>query len=168
MTMLIGLVMAKRLSSIALMTVLLEHYRLLEDSVEFLLIGLEKHSREGFTQKSVMIYKYRDPRLDLVAHIQEYVKRTGKIRRSLQLMVSAKLPHKVASPVLILRYLKDAILHSGQLGMGNSVRSRASTKARLGGASLGDVLKAGDWSRASTFREFYFKPDTDFLDAVLN
>ena len=52
--------------------------------------------------------------------------------------------------------------------MGRSVRSKASMKARLGGVSLGDVLKAGDWSRAATFREFYFKPDTDFLDAVLD
>ena len=41
MTMLIGLVTVVRLSSIALMTVLPEHYRPLKDSVEFLLIGLE-------------------------------------------------------------------------------------------------------------------------------
>ena len=57
MTMLIGLVMAKRLSTIALITVLLEHHRQLEDSVEFSLIGLEKHSREGYTQESVMIFR---------------------------------------------------------------------------------------------------------------
>ena len=80
MMMLIGLVTAKRPSSIALMIVLPEHYRQLEDSVEFSLIGLEKHLREGYTQESVMIFKYRDPRLDLVAHIKEYVRRTGKIR----------------------------------------------------------------------------------------
>ena len=99
-------------------------------------------------------------RLDPVTHIKEYVRRMGKIRQSLQLVVLAKVPHKSASLVLISKYLKDAIIYSGQLGTGQSVRSRASTKARLGGASLGDVLKAGDWSRASTFRAFYFKPET--------
>ena len=44
MTMLLGLVTAKRLSFLALMTVLQDNYRQLEDSVEFALIGLEKHS----------------------------------------------------------------------------------------------------------------------------
>ena len=72
------------------------------------------------------------------------------------------------SPVLISKYLKDAIIYSGQLGTWLSVWSGASTKARLGGASLGDVFKAGDWSRALTFKAFYFKPETYFLDAVLN
>ena len=41
MTMLIGLVTVVRLRSIALITVLPEHYMQLKDSVEFLLIGLE-------------------------------------------------------------------------------------------------------------------------------
>ena len=45
MTMLIGLVTAKRPSSIVLMTVLPEHSRQLEHSVEFSLIRLEKHAR---------------------------------------------------------------------------------------------------------------------------
>ena len=76
--------------------------------------------------------------------------------------------YKSASPVLISKYLKDTIIYSEQLVTGQSVRSRASTKARLGGVSLGDVFKAGDWSRVSTFRVFYFKSETDFLDAVLN
>ena len=127
-----------------------------------------KNSREDYAQESVMIYKYSDPRLDPVVHIKEYVKRTKKIRQSFQLMVSAKVPHKAASPVLVSKYLKDAIMYSGQLGTGRSVQSGASTKARLGGTSLGDVLKAGDWARASTFKGFYLKPETEFLDAVLN
>ena len=57
----------------ALMAVLPDQYRQLQDNVEFSLIGLEKHSRENYVQEPVVIYKYRDPRLDLVAHIQEYV-----------------------------------------------------------------------------------------------
>ena len=81
--------------------------------------------------------------------------------------MSAKLPHKTANPVLISKFLKDAIIKSGQLGTGRSVWSGATTKARLGGASLGEVLRAGDWSRVSTFKDFYFKLDNDFLEAVL-
>ena len=50
MAMLISLVTAKRPSSIALITVLPEHYRQLEDSVEFSLISLEKHSRRLYAR----------------------------------------------------------------------------------------------------------------------
>ena len=110
MTILIGLVTAKRPSSIALMTVLPDHYRQLQDSVEFALIGLEKHSREDYVQEPVVIYKYKDPRLDPVAHIKEYVKRTDEIRQSFQLIESDRMPHKAANPVLISKFLKDAII----------------------------------------------------------
>ena len=65
-----------------------------------------------------MICKYGDSRLDPVVHTKEYVKRMKKIRQSLQLIVSAKVPHKSASRLLISKYLKDKIIYSGQLGTG--------------------------------------------------
>ena len=122
---------------------------------------------EDYVQEPVVIYKYRDPWLDQVAHIKEYVKRTREIRQSWQLIVSDRAPYKAASPVLISKFLKEAIMRSGQFGTGRSVQSGSTTKVRLGGATLAEVLRAGNWARVSTFKEFYFKPDNDFLEAVL-
>ena len=48
---------------------------------------------------------------------------------------------------------------SGQSGTAGSVRSGASSKAVGAGASLKEVLDAGDWSTETVFKQFYFKPE---------
>ena len=57
-----------------------------------------------------------------------------------------RLPYQAANSVLIAKFLKEAIVRSRQWGTASSVRSGAATKARLGGAGLGEVLRAGDWA----------------------
>ena len=81
--------------------------------------------------------------------------------------MSDRWPHEAANAVLISKYMKSAITASGQWDTGQSVRSGAVTKARLAGADLALVLRAGDWSQVSTFKKFYFKPEDGFAVAVL-
>ena len=73
--MLISLVMAKSPSSLGLMTVLPDYFRQLEDSIEFVLVGLEKHSREDYVQEPVLLTRCEVSQLDPVSHVKEYMKR---------------------------------------------------------------------------------------------
>ena len=57
----------------------------------------------------------------------------------------------------ILHWLKSVISQSGQQGSGVSVRSVTSTAVGTG-VTIEKILKAGDWSRATTFKNFYYKP----------
>ena len=53
---------------------------------------------------------------------------------------------------------------------GHSVRTAAASAAHKAGASIKDILKAGNWRRESTFRKFYYKSPqpSGFALAVLN
>ena len=53
---------------------------------------------------------------------------------------------------------------------GHSVRTAAASAAHKAGASIKDILKAGNWRRESTFRKFYYKlpQPSGFALAVLN
>ena len=57
----------------------------------------------------------------------------------------------------LLHWLKSVISQSGQHGSGGSVRSVTTSTAIGVGVTIEKVLEAGDWSRASTFRNFYYK-----------
>ena len=56
---------------------------------------------------------------------------------------------------------------------GHSVRTAAASAAHRAGASIRDILKAGNWKRESTFSRFYNKPlrnanSSSFSQIVLN
>ena len=72
------------------------------------------------------------------------------------LFVTINKPHKVASCATLSRWIHTVIVQSGQQGIGGSTCSQITSTAVGQGATLEKVLKAGDWSRASTFRKFYF------------
>ena len=133
--MLVSVVMSKRPSSLKLMTVAKDFFRLKEDSVEFVLVGLEKHSGKDYVQKPVVLTKCDITQLDPVSNVKEYVRRTKRLRKLDQLIISDKKPYEAASMKLIAKYLAGAIEASGQCGTGSSLRSKAATRARLRGAS---------------------------------
>ena len=107
--------------------------------------------------------------MDPVSYVKEYILRTQAVRETEQFFVTVNPPHKAVSKTVISAWLSQVIRLSGQQGTGGSVRSSATSKAVSFGSSLEAVLKAGDWSRESTFRRFYFKPvPLSFSDAVLS
>ena len=159
--MLVSLVTAKRPRSLKLMTVAKDFFRQKEDSMEFVLVGWRN------TQEPVVLTICEVSQLDPVTHVNEYVRRMAKIWKSDQLIVSERKPYEAANTKQIVKCLKEAIVASGQFGTGGSVRSKSATRARLRGASQVDVMKVGDWTRVSTFMEYYFKPTSAFANAVL-
>ena len=78
---------------------------------------------------------------------------------------------RTSGQILIVSQLGSSkvISLSGQTGSGGSVRSASASRALSRGASLEEVLSAGDWARESTFRLFYYKPGPfSFVDSVLS
>ena len=99
-----------------------------------------------------------DPRLDPVHYVKAYIRRTERIRTNDGLFILLRKPHTKASTSTIARWISQVIEQSGQEGTGGSVRSASTSLALNRGASLETVMTAGDWSRVSTFKKFYYKP----------
>ena len=157
--MLLALASPKRCNSLGLLTIKQDFFEISESYVKFQPDGLEKHSRPGLVATPLRIDALTDdPRIDPVHYVKAYLKRTKLIRKSESFFVTHKSPHGSASVTTIARWLAQVISQSGQKGTGGSVRSGSSSYALARGASLEAVLEAGDWSRVSTFKKFYYKP----------
>ena len=167
--MLLALATARRCSSLAILSTKQGYFVIGEENMSFQPLGLEKQSRPDHVSPPIEVRAFEDQRVDPVKYTKAYIERTQDLRQTQQLLLSLRPPHKAASKAVIARWLEQVIAESGQKGTGGSVRSAATSKAISAGISTEMVLKAGDWSRESTFRRFYFKPvPLSFSDAVLS
>ena len=107
-----------------------------------------------------------DRRLCGVTALKAYLKRTELIRSGGSFFLTVNKPHKEAT---ICRWLKRVITLSGQVGSGGSTRSISTSTAVGRGVTIDSIVKAGDWARARTFRQHYYKPVpvNDLQSAVL-
>ena len=157
--MLLALATGKRASSIKLLSIKSGYIEVSEGKVVLQPFGLEKHSRLDRSFPPITIESYNeDPSLCPVFYIKTYLRRTSSLRSSDSLFVTTTKPHDAATIWTILRWLKTVISQSGQQGSGGSVRSVTTSTAVGTGVTMEKILKAGDWSRATTFRNFYYKP----------
>ena len=168
--MLVALACPKRCDSLRMLTIKEGFCEVSESYIKFQPDGLEKHSRPGLVATPLKLNSFNeDPRIDPVYYVKAYLKRTKLIRKSDKLFVTHNAPHKDASTSTITRWIAKVISQSGQHGSGGSVRSGSSSYALARGASIETVLEAGDWSRVSTFKKFYFKPvPLTYMEHVLN
>ena len=157
--MLLALSSAKRLASLALLIVKEGYLELGEQKVVLQPCGLEKHSRPGFEGGPIEIEAFTASiNICPVINLKEYLARTRALRQSESLFVTLLEPHKAAAVATIAGWLKSVITQSGQQGTAGSTRSVSTSNALSKGVTLEKVMKSGDWVRASTFRQFYYKP----------
>ena len=157
--MLLALVTGKRASSLSLLSVKQGYLQVGESTVVFQPLGLEKTTRPGHMGGPIMIEAYNEaPEVCPVFYVKAYLKRTEKIRTGTSFFVTVNKPHKQASATTIYRWLKVVITQSGQLGSGGSTRSVSMSTAVGRGVTIDSIVKAGDWARARTFRQYYYKP----------
>ena len=157
-TMLVALATAKRASSIKLLTTRAEYIQISEGKIVLQPLGLEKHSRVDKSFPPITLRTYNeDPRLCPVHYLKAYLKRTKSLRSTEYVFVTITRPHGAVTVATLLRWLKTVISQSGQHGSGGTVRSVTTSTAIGIGVTMEKVLEAGDWSRASTFRNFYYK-----------
>ena len=158
--MLMALANADRASDLHLLDI--RYMKLQPDKVQFSVAGLSKTRRSGPPREVVYSGFADNPKLCPVKLLYAYIdkskdKRSDKENR---LFLALKKPHLSVSTSTISRWLKEMLAMAGvdSKFTAHSTRAASVSAAKTKGASVADILKAGNWSRESTFNRFYNKP----------
>lgn len=172
---LLALVLAARGQSLTLLN--LSRMTRFKDKVEFTFKANElKQARPGYKPEKVVIARYEvNRKVCPVVALLEYMKRTEGLRGDEnQLFISYCKPYKKVTRDTISRWVKSAMCSAGidtKIFKAHSVRSAATSKARLKEVPIDKILSTAGWSNAGTFAKFYDKPvikdDKSFENAVL-
>jgi hypothetical protein len=148
----------KRVSSLTSLD--LNHYRILPEGVVFTLTVPTKGTRPFFTRYPT------DPVLCPVDCFTHYLtltreKRVAQQGKPINLFISyIKPPHPVTKATIacwILSLIKEAGIDT-EIFKAYSVRGASTTAAANVLVPLQEILNMADWSNASTFCQFYYKP----------
>ena len=137
-----------------------------DDSVTFYLKGDDlKQGRIGYKPQPIKIQSYPDRRLCCVHYIKKYLRVTldnrGKYR---ELFLTTTKPHCPVSRDTVSRWVKSIMRDSGvdtTVFKPGSTRAASVSKADREGIPIDEVLKAGGWTRETTFTRFYKKTITN-------
>jgi integrase len=106
--------------------------------------------------------RYSDPLLCVVRCLEEYIKRTEKMRSQKtvgRLVLCCQKPFGAASKDTIARWLKELLIEAGINNYGaHSFRGASSSAMLRLGCPIDKILEAAGWSNASTFQRFYNRP----------
>ena len=170
------LLSGQRIQTIHLLDI--RYMTLTESSCSFSISKPVKQTRPGTHVHDLVFQAYfKDPGLCIVECLQEYVIRTKSLRgEETQLLISFVKPHKAVSKDTIGRWVKCVLANAGintnQFGA-HSTRSASTSAAKRSGLDMTTIMRAAEWSNASTFAQFYNKPiehspHVNFGQAVLS
>jgi len=159
LTMLMALASASRASEIHLISI--KNMVDSDNKIQFGLDGLTKVRRPGEMAQVICFETYpENPKLDVVHCIRAYMEKTKELRKSEQLLVTLKKPHKGASTSTISRWLKSCMEVAGidtTTYKAHSIRGAATSKAAVVGMNTKQIMALANWKRASTFHKFYLR-----------
>lgn len=160
LVMLIALTNATRVQTLKFLSV--DCMEKLRDEFVFHLDVLLKQSRPGYKNPDVKLRAFPpDRRLCVYTVLKEYIKRTEILRvHTKQLLISYIKPHKAVTCSTISRWIKVVLQKSGidtRQFSAHSVRSAATSKAKLYNVSLADIMSKAGWTNVNTFATFYNK-----------
>ena len=161
LVMLIALVTASRGQSLHLLNI--ENLTRGKSSYTFVIDRLIKQSRPGYSNPVVKLKPYPpDRRLCVCTTLQEYLSRSENIRGTeTQLYISYVKPHKAVATSTISRWIRDVMTRSGidtSIFKAHSVRTAASSKAKMNYVPTQHILTTAGWSSTCTFAKYYDKP----------
>ena len=163
LAMLLALTSAKRCSELASLD--LRFCSIQSEGARFVIPGLTKTRRTGPPKEVFFAYFHQNVKLCPVNTLVAYRERTKTLRpatgESGRLFIAVRRPHLPVKPATIGHWLKRIMERSGintKIFAAHSTRGASTSKAEAGGVSVPDILKAADWSSASTFTRFYHRP----------
>ena len=134
--------------------------------IEFSIPTLTKMRQVGSKPLVVTLYQYEeDSKLDVTECVRTYLTRTKSWRTDpsqKNLLLGITLPHKPVCTSTVSGWLKQVMGAAGidvQHFKGHSTRSASTSKAKVGGLSVKDILHTANWKKASTFQKFYNRSD---------
>ncbi|KZS01497.1 Uncharacterized protein APZ42_001827 [Daphnia magna] len=143
-----------------------------ESSAKFSIIAPRK-AQHSEPLQSFSISMCPNKMLCPVLVVQDYVERTQKFRsatNSERLVIAVIAPHKPVTPNSVSRWIKTSLRCAGvdtDTFGAHYTRSAAASKATAGGLSVDAILRAGNWSRESTFNRFYNRAKGSSVDSVV-
>ena len=128
------------------------------DKLKFTIARLSKKRRCG-PPRGVEYSRFADSlKLCPVTSLLSYVDRTKEkyTNKEFKLFLALKKPHMSVSTGTISRWLKEMLRMAGINNCAaHSTRAASTSAAKCKGISVRDILRAGNWSRESTFNRFY-------------
>ena len=133
-----------------------------KDTVHIAFLSVLKHSRPGRLLKAVILKRYlADTKICPVEVLHTYLKATKEIRKNeTKLLISFLKPHSAVTVKTILKWIKIYLKEAGidiNTFQGHSLCSSSSSKAKLNGANIIQILNAGGWWNEHTFAIFYHR-----------
>ena len=174
LAMLIALTLASRTQGLHLLDI--RDMRKGYDTYTLFYSDVLKQTRPGKSNPVAELKAYPcDRRLCVVFVLKEYLKRTKDKRMGhTKLFLSYVKPHGTVTKDTISKWLRTVMVNSGidcDKFKVHSIRSAASSKARLNFVSIDKIISVAGWSNNKTFATFYNKPITtsneEFSNAVL-
>ena len=177
LAMLFSLTSPERVSALTKLD--LRHCHILPEGVEFMLSSPRKRGTADQLPKALFARCPSNSKLCPVETLRYYLKATCSFRpvipssRPDPLFISYVNSHKPISAPSLARWLRSLLEASGvnsHIFKAHSVRGAATTAAANSNVPLSEILKMADWSSASTFQKFYYKPvhSSTFAHGVLH
>ena len=114
------------------------------DSIVFVIPDMTKTSRPGKSASQIVLSEYgQDKRLCVVSCLIAYLLKTLKYRTSSKLLLGLQRPHKAVGSQTLSHCLKATLRLSGvriDIFSGHSTRAASSSKAKLAGLSVDNIL----------------------------
>ena len=136
--------------------------------LEFVVFDVLKTSRRGRPARVVKCVSWDAPELDVANYVMSYIDRTltfrcRAVRRGLAKPTQLFLSHSTGLPVArstISRWVKEVMQLAGvdtATFLPGSTRGASVSAAARRGASLEQILNAGDWTQLGTYQRFYHR-----------
>ena len=137
-----------------------------EDKIDFIINDKIKTTRKILKPHIISCISTNSPELDVCAHVKAYLQKTESYRTEngpFQLFLSWKT-HRPVTRQSLSRWLTLVLKIAGidiSKFQAHSYRGAGLSKAIRSGASIPQIVKAGHWKNASTFKTFYNAPSYD-------
>lgn len=167
---LVALTSSDRGQTIHLMNI--ENTTVTEDGISFIIFDKLKHTKKVLKPKVIQCFTSDIPSLNVCDYITAYLNRTFTIRakhvaegkeKPKQLFLSWATKREISKQTLS-RWLKMSLEMAGidvTQFSGHSYRGAGLSCAMNRGASLDQIVKAGCWKNAETFKRHYYGPEND-------
>ena len=134
--------------------------------LEFVIFDVLKTTKRGKPAKVVKCVKWDAPELDVSNYVKTYIDKTLLLRlraqnRGLGYPKQLFLSHQTGLPVsvqTISRWIKEVITLAGidtSIFLPHSTRGASTSAAGRKGATVSQILGAGDWTNLGTYQRFY-------------
>ena len=141
-----------------------------------------KHSRPGYHQQPLILRSFlSNPSLCPVTNITHYLKIRLEKSADEEFFIATVPPYKQCPNDTIARWIKEILSLAGidsGIYQDYSLRSASTSSASYKGVTLSTVLKSANWTRNSTFKEYYkkeldqlycdFRGENEFANSLLS